>query len=219
MGGSGVPTTTGVREPTSAPTARLWGRHIALMLLGPVSLAIAGSRHPAYLNADTADSWHTLHVVLLVLFPLLAATVWVLVRRWWSGLDGLVATAARMLALAYAVFYGALDVLAGIANGAIVRDAASGGGDVAAPRLELFRQGDMLGAVGTWSLLGAFALTAVLYLRHHGIAAVPGSVVLLAAAYSFRTSHVFPWRGVVTMLAFGVGALLLALPELRHPPA
>jgi len=200
---------TGLRPPTLRPG------HLVLLVLGPVSLAVAGLFHPSPLSAESAGQWHDLHVVLLPLFPMLGVMIWVLLRGVWTGLDGLIANLARLLAYVYACWYTALDVLAGIANGAIVGYGSASGTDVDAVKTVVFGEGNDVLAVSTWAMIGACLLTGVIYVRRIGLLALPGSVVLLGAAWSFRDSHVYPVRGVVTMLAFGLGAMLLALPLLR----
>ncbi|MBA2455469.1 MAG: hypothetical protein H0V48_02850, partial [Nocardioidaceae bacterium] len=80
-------------------------RHVAVLVTGPLALAIAGATHPAHLTSESADWWRDLHVVMLPLFPLLAINVWVLLRGVWAGVDGIVAVGARVLAFVYAAFY------------------------------------------------------------------------------------------------------------------
>jgi len=210
-----IPPETGVvadrlSEPRFGRLDLLW------LVLGPVSLAVAGATHPSPLSADNAAYWRTLHVVMLPLFPLLAVMVWVLLRGVHGGVDGVLGWAARLLALVYAAFYSALDVLAGIANGAIVERAATTGQDVSAIKSLVFGQASEVGDIGVYALLAAAVLVGVVHLRHSGVRAAPGALVLVAAAWSFLASHVYPWRGVLTMLAFGVGALLLAWPVLSQ---
>jgi hypothetical protein len=207
-----VPSPTTKVNGSSGP--RLGRLDLLWLVLGPVSLAVAGATHPSPLSADNAAYWRTLHVVMLPLFPLLALMVWVLIRDVRGGLDGVLAWAARLLALVYAAFYSALDVLAGIANGAIVDRAETTGEDVSAIKALLFGQASEVGDVGVYALLAATVLVGVVHLRHSGVWAAPGGFVLVAAAWSFLTSHVYPWHGVLTMLAFGGGALLLAWPVL-----
>ena len=189
-----------------------------LALLGPVALAVAGATHPARFTAESAAWWHDLHVILLPLFPLLALTVWMVLGPVWTGVDGWLATAARILALVYAAFYGALDVLAGIAAGALAEYQEATGNEIGRSVSVVFGQASMLGAVGTWSLLAAFGLVGVVLFRRTGVRSLPGSVVALVASWSFMSSHVYPPWGVVTMLAFGAAAVLLLRAETyAHP--
>lgn len=195
------------------PTLTRW--HVALLLVGPIALAIAGFTHPAHLTEESASWWHTVHIVMLPLFPLLAVNIWVLLRGVWSGVDGWLATAARLLAFVYAACYTALDVLAGIANGALMIESNDSGLDVVAAKSVMFGEGNRLAEVGVFSLLVATLLLGGLYIRRFGTVALPGSLVLVASSYSFLDSHVYPVRGVVTMLGFALGAALLAIPALR----
>lgn len=199
---------------TAPPLLKPW--HLGLVVVGPVSLAIAGLFHPSPLAPDSAEQWRMLHLVLLPLFPLLAVMLWTLLIGVRGGVDGLVAVAARVCAYVYAAFYTALDVLAGIANGAIVSYGAERDLDVDGVKGMIFGQGNDVLAVGTWAMIAACLLTGIVYLRRIGLWALPGTLALLASAWSFRDAHVYPPRGVLTMLGFGVGALLLALPVLRE---
>ena len=188
---------------------------MALLLVGPVALAIVGSTHPANLTTASAGWWHAVHLVMLPLFPLLAMNVWVLLRGIWSGLDGALALGARVLAFVFAAFYTALDVLAGIGTGALVLENTASGMDVEGPMSVLFREGNQLAGIGALAMLGASALVAVVFVRRYGWVALPGALVLLASSVSFLDSHVYPVRGVLTMLGLGAGAVLLALPAMR----
>ena len=199
------------------PLLQPW--HLALIVVGPVSLAAAGLFHPSPLSPESAEQWRVLHLVLLPLFPLLAVMLWTLLIGVREGVDGVIAVAARVCAYVYAAFYTALDVLAGIANGAIVEYGADRDLDVDGVKGMIFGQGNDVLAVGTWAMIAACLLTGVVYLRRIGAWALPGTAVLLASAWSFRDAHVYPPQGVLTMLGFGLGALLLAVPVLREPAA
>jgi hypothetical protein len=88
------------------------------VIAGPaVVLAGLGLTHPQDLSATSAPWWTTLHVLLLPLFPLLAVSLWLLLR----GVPGLVAWTARFAAYGFAAFYTALDVLAGIGAGELTQ--------------------------------------------------------------------------------------------------
>lgn len=206
-------TTTGTTGATRPPRLETW--HLALLLAGPVLLAAVGSYHPSPLSADSAERWRVLHLVMLPLFPLLGVTIWLLVRQVRGGTDGLLALGARVGGYVYACFYTALDVLAGIANGAVVQYGADTGTDVDGPKAVVFGEGNDVALVGNWAMLVACVLVGMVYVRRVGWIALPGTAVLLISSWSFFDSHVYPWRGVVTMLGFGLGALLLALPLLR----
>jgi hypothetical protein len=196
----------------SAPPPAGW--LLAAVVLPPLALAIAGLFHPIYLTNASAMRWHDLHVVLLPVFPLLALGPWLLGRRHGRVLGAI----TGLLGYTFATFYTALDVLAGIGAGALQERRL--GGTVA-----LFGQADALARVGTWAYLGATVLAAVagcLVSRRRSVVALisclAGTVLVVAAAWTFRTSHIFWPRGVLAMLALAVGwaALAAFAPPPRH---
>jgi hypothetical protein len=95
------------------------------MVAGPaVVLAGLGLTHPQELTAASASWWTTLHVILLPIFPLLAVSLWLLLR----GVPGpVVAWVARIVAYGYAVFYSVTDVLVGVGAGELTRFNAARG--------------------------------------------------------------------------------------------
>lgn len=172
----------------------------------PLLLAALGFTHPRNLTPETASYWHALHLVLLVVFPLLGVNLWWLL----SGISGGVAWSARILAFLYIVFYGALDVLAGIGTGLVVLRAPEANSPELSQTVRwLFAQGRDLALVGVWSFLAACVLTSVLLIGRAGRVAVPGAVLLCGAAYLFLDSHIYFPRGVLTMLVMAVGFSLL----------
>jgi len=179
-----------------------------------VVLAGLGLTHPQDLTATSAPWWTTLHVLLLPLFPLLAVSLWLLLR----GVPGPVAWVARIAAYGYAGFYTALDVLAGIGAGELTQlNAERGlpGNTVEVDRL--FAVGNDLGEIGVWCFGIACVAAALAAVGRLGRRALPGAVVLVAGAVVFVTGgvHIYwPW-GVGTMLALAVGLGLLAgaLPD------
>ena len=182
---------------------------LLVVIVPPVVLAALGATHPDHLGGDTADWWTTLHILLVPLFPLLGIGHWLLLRDH----RGPVAWVARIAAFCYATFYGALDALAGIATGTIMRRS---GVDDPADRPEitwLFSAGVDLGDIGARAFLVASVVTAVLLLRRGGPRAIPGCLVLVAASVSFLDSHIYWPRGVITMLGVAVGFGLLAVSE------
>jgi hypothetical protein len=164
-------------------------------------LAAFGMAHPDGLHAGNAQWWVMLHVLLLPVFPLLAAAQWVLLKPapWplrWAG---------RLAAYGYATFYSGLDAVAGIAAGTV--EEASGGTSPLAGRL--FEVGDMLGYVGAWCFLVASACVVAGIAPRAGWRVAPGAAVLLFASVSFLDSHLFAPRGVVTMIGIAAGMWLL----------
>lgn len=183
-----------------------------LFALPGVLLAAVGVTHPHHLTADTASYWWQLHVALAPLFPLLGLALAALV----TGRRDPLAWAVRVLAYGYAVFYTALDMLAGVATGYSV-DLAIRVGDGPAPAAlpRLYGIGNDLGEIGTWALLAAAVLVAADAVRCAGLRALPPGLLLVIASVSFLDSHIYRWRGVVTVLLIGVATgWLRGLP--RH---
>jgi len=184
-----------------------------LVALPALLIAALGLAHPVSLTPETAERWRLAHLALLPVFPLVAASVWFVLR----GERGPAAWAARVLALAYAVLYSALDSIAGLgAPNQVIR--TSERGDPRAPIEDLFQIGDQLGRLGVYALAAAAALTAVvLFLRTRSPIALVGGAIVVVACYPFLRYHVFPPRGVLAMVAIGVGLALLEVA--RRPTA
>jgi hypothetical protein len=187
-----------------------------LAVLGPVLLALAGLAHPGGLSAATAHRWVWLHIVLLPVFPLLALGFVVLLReRPRTGAARAARTVAWIGAAVYAVAYTGLDAVAGIGAGTV----AGQDGDPAELRrlvLALYQTGNGLGTVGVYAFLAATLAAAVSLGSRHGLRVLPGTVVLLAAGWSFVDSHIFSPRGVLTMLAMAAGFALWAWATAAH---
>ncbi|WP_407568684.1 hypothetical protein [Deinococcus altitudinis] len=186
-------------------------RSVLGIAAGPVLLAVVGVTHPHQLNPDTAGYWKNMHIGLLVLFPLLGLDLWWVLQ----GVRSPLAWAARVLAFVYAGFYGALDVLAGIATGLMVEQAtATGQPGLIVVDNWLFAEGNALAVVGVWAFFAACLLVVVsLYL--HGVRTwrlIPGGAALMAGAWMFLSSHIYFPLGVIAMLllAGGFSALLWA---------
>lgn len=133
--------------------------------------------HPQELTATSASWWTTLHVLLLPIFPLLAVSLWLLLR----GVPGPVAWVARIAAYGYATFYGVTDVVVGIAAGELTQfNAARGLPERTAEVDRLFSVGNDLGEVGVWCFLLACAATAVAVVGRVGRRALLGRVLKVA---------------------------------------
>lgn len=194
---------------TPTITGVLTLRNTALVTAAPLVLAVAGISHPHGLSRATASDWTQLHIALLPVFPLL--TVGLLVPLWHRprrSLGGFATVVAWAGAFAYAAFYTGLDAVAGIAAGTAVEHVGPTAilGPVKRP---LYDTGEVLGRVGAYALIGAIAATALALFPKHGVRILPGTVVLLAAGWSFVDSHIFWPRGVWTMLGFALGFALL----------
>lgn len=176
---------------------------VGAMALPAVVLAGLGLVHPHNLGTETATLWWRLHVVLLPLFPLLAVVLWVLLH----GERGPVAWAARVAAYGYAVFYTALDVLAGIAAGYVVQI----DGRPTQASLDLRSLGNELGTIGAYAFVAACVLTVVVLVTRDGQPALPGSVLLIAGAVPFTAGHVYWPVGGLGLLGIAAGCALLAM--------
>jgi hypothetical protein len=181
-----------------------WVRAIAVAVPG-LLLAGFGLVHPAGLHAGDAQWWVRLHVLLLPVLPLLGVAQWILL----ASAPGPLRWLGRLAAYGYATFYTGLDAVAGIAAGTV--EHASGGVSPLTGRL--FEVGDMLGYVGAWCFLAGNVCLVAGVARLTGWRAAPGAVLLLVASVSFLDSHLFWPRGVFTMLAIGVGMLLLSAAQ------
>ena len=189
-----------------------------LVIAGPaVMLAGLGLTHPQELTAASASWWTTLHVILLPIFPLLAVSLWLLLR----GVPGPVAWVGRIAAYGYATFYSVTDVLIGIGAGELTQfNTARGVQERTVEVDRLFTVGNDLGWIGVWCFLVACAATALAIVVRVGRRALPGAVVLLVAGVLFTGGwHIYWPAGVVTMLvlAAGLGLLAVALP-VPEPP-
>ena len=183
-----------------------------LVAVPPLVIGAVGLSHPIFLEPGTAEQWRLGHLLLLPAFPLLAVSVFVLLR----GERDPLAWGARVLSLAYAVLYGALDSIAGIGAPQQVLGAARRG-EPAPPVGDLYEIGDRLGALGVYALAGAALLAGlVLYRRDRSPLAPLGTVVVLAASYVFLRHHVFPPLGVLAMVGIAAGLALLELSRRDH---
>ena len=184
-----------------------------LLAAGPALLVGAlGLLHPIFLTPETADRWQLAHYLLLPVFPLLAVSVWTVVR----GDGGPLAWGARVLSVAYAVLYGALDAIAGIGAPEQVRESAVRG-DPAPPIGDLYAVGDQLGQLGVLALAAAVVLAALaVFARTRSVLAPAGALLGLLGCVFFYRHHVFPPYGVLAMVAVAAGMAALALAQ-RQP--
>lgn len=166
-------------------------------------LATFGLTHPHDLTPATAHHWYRMHLLLIPVFPLLSVCLWWLLRDMSCPLAWL----ARVLGFVYLTFYGALDVLAGVGNGLVLMRPTR---DPALVR-QFFAQGNALAEIGVWAFLVACLLTVFLLYRRSGVQTLPGGVLLLVAAISFLSSHIYFPRGVLSMLVMALGFALLSL--------
>lgn len=189
--------------PDAVSPARSRSRTAAVLVavaLPPLALAAAGLSHPSQLTDATAMHWRDMHIALLPVFPLLAIAPILLTRRH----DRRLGILAVVLGFAYAVCYQALDILAGIAAGALKMEGGQG-------VTTMYALADGIVVTGVWAYVAATVLASALVIRHAGLRALPGAAIAVIAAVSFVDSHIFFPRGVVTMLGLAVGWTWLAL--------
>lgn len=186
-----------------------------LVALPALVVAGLGLLHPVFLEPDTAERWRLAHLLLLPAFPLLAGSVWFLLR----GERGPAAWVARVLAFAYAVLYGALDAIAGIGAPHQVLRADERGEP--GPNLgDVYEIGDWLGDLGVYALAAGLLVSGgVLWLRTRSPYALVGAVVGVVSCYPFLRHHVFPPRGVLALVGIAVGLALLELSRQRESSA
>jgi hypothetical protein len=171
----------------------------AVLLAAPgVVLAGLGFTHPEELTAATAQWWTNLHVILVPLFPLLGVAIWLLI----FGIKGWIAWVTRVAAFGYIVFYGALDVLAGVGTGWLVMEGTSPN---ATEVDRLFNIAGSFAFYGTRLFVVACVLCAYLLYQRGGRVTLPGGVILVLAAVVFRNSHIYWPYGVFSCLGLALG--------------
>lgn len=146
--------------------------------------------------------------MLLPLFPLLAVGPWLVAR----SIEPVYGRITLVLGYVFACFYSALDILAGIAAGALKYDRQGGLGTV-------FGYASDLGQIGSIAFIGATAAAAGCLLRVAGPWVLPGAAVALVGAYGFMQNHVYPPWGVLSMLAIAVGWAWMLRASGRVPGA
>jgi hypothetical protein len=183
-------------------------RTTVAVLAPPIVIGLVGLTHPAHLTQDASAWWRDLHIVLLPLFPLLAVGPWLVAR----AVEPVYGRITLVLGYVFACFYSALDILAGIAAGALKNDREGGLGTV-------FGYASDLGQIGSIAFIGATAAAAGCLLRVAGPWVLPGAVLALVGAYGFMENHVYPPWGVLSMLAIAVGWAWMLRAAARVPGA
>ena len=195
-----------------SPTTRLW--RLIAMVLPALALAVLGTFHPPRLRPPTADTYLTLHLLAMPLFPLLALGPWLLAGRAGVGLRRVVVVVVRVLLLVYALYYSGLDLLAGVAAARVVQ--VTGGSPAHGALVAL---GDQMGSVGSAALVVALiAVVGVVVVDAHTSGArarwamvALGAVLAVGGAWLFRSAHIFHPYGVEAMVALAIGYPLLEL--------
>lgn len=189
-----------------APVSRI--RTTVAVLAPPVVIGLVGLTHPAHLTQDASAWWRDLHIVLLPLFPLLAVGPWLVAR----SIEPVYGRITLVLGYVYACFYSALDILAGIAAGALKHDREGG-------LRTVFGYASDLGQIGSIAFIGATAAAAGCLVRVAGLKVLPGAVLALLGAYGFMQEHVYPPWGVLSMAAIALGWAWMLTVSGRVPGA
>lgn len=174
---------------------------LVLLVAVPALLCAAvGLTHPPTLNASSGEYWRNMHIALIPIFPLVGLAPWLIARRAgvWFGRGGAV------FGYGFAVFYTSLDLLAGVAGGALV---ASGHSDASG---QVFAIARVLGAIGVGSLVLGCLLAGVAAFRVAGIRALPGALLATVGAALVLPGHIYLGLGTVAMLLFAGGFVVMA---------
>ena len=189
-----------------------------LLFAGPLLGYGVALIHPGHLTIEGNAS--TFMWVHLAWVPVICLLAWMIVQLV-DGAPGLAATAARALAVPFAVVYATYTAFGGLMPGVLAREAN---------RLPQARHADaaaLIGA-GTNSSLArplyitaaalwiAAVLAAALALR--GRAPLPALVLIVGGAIAFGVNHVQPWGpgGLAAVLA---GVVWIELRRGGHPAA
>ena len=185
-------------------------RTLALLVALPaIACALVGLTHPMDLTAASGEYWRNMHIVLIPIFPLIGLAPWLIARRAgvWFGRAGAV------LGYGFATFYTALDILAGVAGGALVM-----AGDSEATGA-VFGIGRILANVGVVSLIAGCLVAGVAAFRVAGIAALPGALLATAGAVLVQPGHVYLGLGTIAMALLAGGFVAMAFAVTRPAPA
>ncbi|MET3767838.1 hypothetical protein ABIB15_000500 [Marisediminicola sp. UYEF4] len=182
-----------------------------LLLLGVTAPALAcalvGLTHPMRLTVDTALYWRNVHIALIFVFPLIGLAPWLIARRvnrrlgWIAALGG----------YGFATLYTALDILAGVAAGAL---ALGGEADATGPVYAIAR---VLARIGVWALIAGVVVAGIAAFLQARLAAVPGLVLAAVGAYLVYPGHIYFPVGTAAMGLLAAGFALLALAVTRAP--
>jgi uncharacterized membrane-anchored protein YitT (DUF2179 family) len=177
---------------------------MALVAVPPLILLGVGLTHPAHLSLESAPWWTTMHLLLVPLFPLLAASMWLLLRRDFSWLG----RAGRVAAAGFAIFYGTLDAISGVATGIVTQaDGSTKGAAIAG----LFAAGKVFAYLGGFSLLASVIALVVrgwLVLEKRWDFWLGAALALTGAGLIAKFHIYFPY-GTATLLALAIGFALL----------
>jgi hypothetical protein len=189
-----------------------------VVILGaPLAGYVAALLHPGLTVGESARLFLAVHLALPAIVCLLAWMMLFLVE----GIEGVAASAARVLAIPFAVAYTAFTAFGGIAIGAFVWKANELRADRQRPAAELIHSVSHSALARPLylvaSLLWLAAMSAVVVaLWSRTQAPRPALVLLAVGAAAFARSHVRPW-GPAGMAAVLAGVIWLELAARSSP--
>lgn len=107
------------------------------------------------------------------------------------------------------MFYTSLDLLAGVAGGALV---LAGTPDVTGPIFAIAR---VLGTIGVVSLVLGCLVAGVAAFRVAGVTSLPGAFLATVGAALVQPGHIYLGLGTVAMLLLAGGLLVMVLTMQR----
>jgi hypothetical protein len=202
-------------------SARFSRRELAFLIGVPVAWAVLLLFHPtgegeAITYAELQDvvtRWMIVHIGMLLFIPLMAGVVYLLVR----GIDSTTASICRIALAFFVVFYSAFETLVGIGAGILVNDInelAAGDEEAAAPLVEEFTSGVLVGApLGVFTSIGSVAfivaaIAAGVTLRVD--AGAPMSVAILLGLSGFLITAHPPPLGPMGLVLFVAAVVIYA---------
>lgn len=174
---------------------------IRTFLVGvPLAFAALLMFHPIgagdFYGAVAADStrWLAVHIGSALLFPLMAAAVWLQIR----DASGRAAAVSRISLLVFAVFYGVWEALMGIASGIVAHEGAAmsaGAREGIAGAVNAISTHPIVGELGVFNSIGSLGwvvaiATAVVAL--HGVGVRQPTLILLGVG-AMLVMHVPPF--------------------------
>lgn len=170
--------------------------------LSPLLLAVVGMFHPSELSRANAQGWTTLHLFLMLLFPMLGVNLWWLV----TGIKGVSAWAIRVTGFLFIVYFGGLNVISGIATGLMVQKNLAPN----SPQVEaLTNAGETFNVIGGWAFLLGALVVLFLYWQLVGRRAFAGGFLLILSAILMLQFPLYHTLGWVTLVVMAVGFGLL----------
>lgn len=183
-------------------------RTLALLVALPALVCGAiGLTHPGDLDASTAEHWRNMHLLLIPIFPLIGLAPWLIARRAGVGLG----RAGAVFGYGFATFYTALDILAGVAGGALV---LAGDGNATSSVFGIART---LASIGVASLVLGCLTAGIAAYRLAGVTSLPGTLLATVGAALVQPGHIYPGLGTAAMLLLAGGFVILAFSVTRAP--